>query len=182
MNAIMLTTTTVFFLMFCVTSISSVVVEFEFDDETSDDRPMGFDAKAILNQLEQETFEEVSDIQGRTYNAKKCCKIGKRVADESMYCNIDLMQVEKKNNAAHRRKMKFHGPLVEEHETQEDLMQKVEKCYPSKASRNMFSKCCQWQQSLIDEMESCKRMETKEDKRQCRQDVKARERRRRKKK
>ncbi|XP_033124425.1 uncharacterized protein LOC117122796 [Anneissia japonica] len=172
---------TVLFLTLGVSCISSVVLEgfFEIEDG-GDDMISRLDTKAILNNLEHETFEEVSNVRRRTYNAKKCCKIGKKVAEESLFCNIDMMQVEKKNNGAHRRKMKFHGPLAQTENAQNDLMEKVEKCYPSKASRSMFTKCCQWQQSLIDELESCKDLESKEAKRDCRRDVKSRERRRKK--
>ena len=56
------------------------------------------DAAATLEELEWDTFEEVilADRSHRprtSSSPKKCCKIGKRVAEKGLYCNIDLMQV-----------------------------------------------------------------------------------------
>ncbi|XP_071949133.1 uncharacterized protein [Antedon mediterranea] len=157
-------------LTFGVSSISSVVVVnelIEFDDSKTN-RLINVDAEAIINKIEHDTFEEVSKTKSKRYNLKKCCRVGKNVADELMFCNIDLMLVAgEKIDKAHRRK-KFNKLLTEQH----DLIEKVESCYPSKSSRMMLKKCCLWHQSLTDEMDSCKRMENKEDKRQCRRFVK----------
>lgn len=57
------------------------------------------DAAETLEELEVETFEEIVAaelaIPRRTMSPKKCCKIGKKVAESGLYCNIDLMQVRK---------------------------------------------------------------------------------------
>jgi len=139
------------------------------------------DALATLEALERETFRQVTEHEllqpdARHYTPSKCCKIGKKVADKGFYCNIDLMQVEKKNNNVYRRKMKFQGVdsgLVDA--IYKMLMTKVEKCYPNKAASSMFSKCCEWQQQISVDMDNCKFLESRDARRDCKQRVRARE-------
>lgn len=138
------------------------------------------DAAATLEELEWDTFEEVilADRSHRprtSSSPKKCCKIGKRVAEKGLYCNIDLMQVQKKNNGVFKRKMKWQGPIEAGRLQYKDLLLRAEKCYPSKASRSMFTKCCEWQSAIQDELENCKKMKDRDARKACRREVKSRE-------
>ncbi|XP_002738507.1 uncharacterized protein LOC100368992 [Saccoglossus kowalevskii] len=136
------------------------------------------DAEETLEDLEEEIFEEVVAREtgrvDRTFTPKKCCKIGRRVATKSLYCNIDLYQVEKKNNMAHRRKMKFHGPVPEGDSSYKNLMVKVEKCYPSKSTRSMFTKCCEYQSRIMRDLEDCRKITDSVERRRCRKQVNGR--------
>lgn len=138
------------------------------------------DALETLEEIERETFRDITEHQlmrdSREYTPKKCCKIGKKVADKGLYCTIDLMQVEKKNNIVYRRKMKFQGveaPVVDL--TYKSLLLRVEKCYPNKAARSMFSKCCEWQLQINMDLDNCKYLESREARRECKLRVRARE-------
>lgn len=136
------------------------------------------DALATLEEMERETFEEIiikEKVRPRSSSPKKCCKIGKRVAEKGLYCNIDLMLVQKKNNGVFKRKMKWQGPEEAGHLQYKDLLLRAEKCYPSKASRSMFTKCCEWQSSIQDELENCKQLRSREERKNCRRQVKSRE-------
>jgi len=133
-----------------------------------------------LDELQHAVFDEVSHHSERkverTFTPKKCCKIGRRVATKKLFCNIDLFQVEKKDNTVQKEKMKFHGPEAVFETTYKNLMMRVEKCYPSKASRSMFSKCCQWQADIDRHLEACKTLTDRRERQECRQQIKSRER------
>ena len=81
-------------------------------------------------------------------------------------------QVQKKNNNVFKRKMKWQGPEEAGKLQYKDLLMRAEKCYPSKSSRSMFTKCCELQQSRQDELENCKRLKTREERKACRRHVK----------
>ncbi|XP_072168173.1 uncharacterized protein [Diadema setosum] len=149
----------------------------EGDSQTS---TAGATAEETLEAIERETFREITEHEllkdQRQYTPRKCCKIGKKVADKGFYCNIDLMQVEKKNNNVYRRKMKFQGAdSTAMARSYKSLLLRVEKCYPNKASRSMFSKCCEWQLQIITDLDNCKFLETREARRECKERVRARE-------
>ncbi|XP_072029744.1 uncharacterized protein [Amphiura filiformis] len=134
-------------------------------------------AAETLDELEVTVFEEIIDAEMNrkrtTMSPKKCCKIGKKVAEAGLYCNIDLMQVQKKNNNVFKRKMKWQGPDADVGKRQhKDLLMRVEKCYPAKSSRSMFMKCCQLQQSRQDELEDCKKLPTRDERKACRRNAK----------
>jgi len=111
----------------------------------------------------------------RARSPKKCCKLGRQVAANGLYCSADLMQVAKRPNVVHRRKMKFHGAEVHGKTAYKDLMRRVEKCSLAGASRSMFVKCCQWQELIQRELESCRELATQEERRECRRVVQSRE-------
>lgn len=138
------------------------------------------DVLETLEAIERETFLQITEHEltrdNRQYTPHKCCKIGKKVADKGLYCTIDLMQVEKKNNQVYRRKMKFQDAVQQPSDvTYKTLMMKVEKCYPNKASRSMFSKCCEWQLQINTDIDNCKYLESREARKECKQRVRARE-------
>ena len=138
------------------------------------------DAAETLEELERALFEEViareEGVVQRTFTPKKCCKIGRRVASKRIFCNIDLFQVEKKDNTVQREKMKFHGPESVFETTYKNLMMKVEKCFPSKASRSMFTKCCQYQEDIERDLDNCSKPDmTRSERRECRRRIKSRE-------
>ncbi|XP_077979897.1 uncharacterized protein LOC144435195 [Glandiceps talaboti] len=140
--------------------------------------PMHAESDDTLDELEHAIFVDVAHVEKveRTFTPKKCCKVGRRVASKKLFCNIDLFQVEKKDNTVQKEKMKFHGPAAVFETTYKNLMMRVEKCYPSKASRSMFSKCCEWQAEIERNLESCKKLTDREERRECRRRVKSRER------
>ncbi|XP_041473354.1 uncharacterized protein LOC121422405 [Lytechinus variegatus] len=138
------------------------------------------DVQETLDELERETFRKITEHEltrdNRQYTPHKCCKIGKKVADKGLFCTIDLMQVEKKNNQVYRRKMKFLDSVRQDSDVAyKSLMTKVEKCYPNKASRSMFSKCCEWQLQINTDVDNCKYLESREARRECKQRVRARD-------
>lgn len=158
---------------------------FDLPDLATADTPSPVDqqqdVQETLEAIERQTFKEITEHEltrdNRLYTPHKCCKIGKKVADKGLYCTIDLMQVEKKNNQVYRRKMKFQDPEPHPSDiTYKSLMMKVEKCYPNKASRSMFSKCCEWQMQINTDIDNCKFLESREARRECKLRVRARER------
>jgi len=142
----------------------------------------------VVQREEKKTAEEEETEQGveplpRPFHErppvsrspKKCCKLGRQVAANGLFCSADLMQVEKRPNTVHRRKMKFHGAEVHGKTSYKDLMRRVEKCSLAGASRSMFVKCCQWQELIRREMDNCRALATQEERRECRRMVQSRE-------
>ncbi|XP_070579533.1 uncharacterized protein [Ptychodera flava] len=153
------------FLFVLVAAISAAVnpVETRADDDDT---------------FAHQIFDEVArrgEPTERTFTPKLCCKIGRRVASKKIYCNIDLFQVEKKDNTVQREKMKFHGPQSEYETTYKNLMMRVEKCFPNKASRSMFTKCCLFQEERQRKLQDCKLASNKNERRACRRRIKSRE-------
>jgi len=159
-------------LLFVLFTIISAAVN-PHDGQSQDD------AEEVLEELERQIYQEVVEretgVMERTFTPKKCCKIGRRVASKRIFCNIDLFQVKKKDNTVQREKMKFHGPESEYETTYKNLMMKVEKCFPSKASRSMYTKCCQYQEDVERNLDECKSAGDREQRRQCRRRIKSRE-------
>jgi len=136
------------------------------------------DPAQVLEELEHQIFDQVVEAEQarpRSQSPKKCCKLGRQVAQNGLFCSIDLMQVQKRPNVVHRRKMKFHGAEVHGKTAYKDLMRRVEKCALSKASESMFSKCCEWQEDIMYELEQCKKLSTLTERRRCRRRVQSRE-------
>jgi hypothetical protein len=129
----------------------------------------------VLEEIEREVFEQVGRADPRAKTTRRCCKLGRQVAQNGLFCNLDLLQVQKRPNVVHRRKMKFHGPEVHGKTVYKDLMRRVEKCALSSAAESMFVKCCEWQQDIIHDLEQCKLLDTLSERRRCRRRVQARQ-------
>ncbi|XP_071797690.1 uncharacterized protein [Asterias amurensis] len=142
--------------------------------------PAQDDPADTLEDLEKEIFEDVALAEEmyprRTHTSpRKCCKLGRQVAENGLFCNADLMQVQKRPNVIHRKKMKFHGPEVHGKTVYKDLMRRVEKCSAAKASKSMFTKCCEWQEDIMGDLEQCKTLLTGTERRECRRRVQSRQ-------
>ncbi|XP_038064622.1 uncharacterized protein LOC119735014 isoform X2 [Patiria miniata] len=151
------------------------------DGDTPADNPLetAEDAAQVLDELEHDIFDQVEPGTPRpnpyAKTARRCCKLGRQVAENGLFCNLDFLQVQKRPNVVHRRKMKFHGPEVNGKTVYKDLMRKVEKCSLSNAAESMFVKCCEWQEDIIHDLEQCKLLGTLSQRRRCRRRVQARE-------
>ncbi|XP_078611823.1 uncharacterized protein LOC144882132 [Branchiostoma floridae x Branchiostoma japonicum] len=117
--------------------------------------------------MEVEVIEKPKPRQ-RSFTPSKCCSIGKRVALKQLSCSVDVHQVAKKNNGAHKKKMKFHGPEPAGKRNQKGLMRRVEKCAPLKDTSSMFMKCCQVQTHYMKKVDRCRDLPTRKQQRQCR--------------
>ncbi|KAI8494675.1 Small G protein signaling modulator 3 [Branchiostoma belcheri] len=126
----------------------------------------------VQQYMEVEVIERPKPRQ-RSFPPSKCCSIGKRVALKQLSCSVDVHQVAKKNNGAHKRKMKFHGSEPAGKRNQKGLMRKVEKCAPLKDSASMFMKCCQVQTHYMKKVDRCRDLPTRKQQRQCRRGLKA---------
>ncbi|XP_022092359.1 uncharacterized protein LOC110980216 isoform X2 [Acanthaster planci] len=155
-----------------------VPVQDEENDQT--EAPTAEDTAQVLEELEHQIFDQVVRADEvapnpRAKTTRRCCKLGRQVAQNGLFCNLDLLQVQKRPNVVHRRKMKFHGPEVHGKTVYKDLMRRVEKCALSNASESMFVKCCEWQRDIIHDLEQCKLLDTLSERRRCRRRVQARQ-------
>lgn len=107
----------------------------------------------------------------RTYTPRKCCKLGMRVAEKGLDCDISYDIIDNRNNnAAYRSQLKseISAAQVSRRLRYKNLLYGVEKCNPAKRTRSMFEKCCQYQKGLMQDIKDCDRIQIPEERIECR--------------
>lgn len=122
--------------------------------------------------VEHQTFDSILRNQQnhRTYTPRKCCKVGMKVASKGLDCEINMNVIdERDNNIAYRSNIKneVSAAFISRRLQYKNYLFSVEKCYPSKYTRSMFTKCCNYQKSIYAEIASCENLRIPEERIEC---------------
>ncbi|PVD37361.1 hypothetical protein C0Q70_04360 [Pomacea canaliculata] len=128
--------------------------------------------KAKINTTKETTGEAPHARNAFRAAPKRCCKIGHKVAQRRISCNIKVLDVVRKFSDLQRAKFKYNkSKNIKPSRISARLSDKIGKC--SAAFPKYFEKCCVYKEQYHKNINKCKKR-PRQERRQCRQSIRER--------